>query len=146
MWISVLEKEEHERVKSLRASLNGFQSQATPTPYQINALLVSALQGQVTLLRTSRLFPELNESKIVAVSRALRHGPTAVLARELRHCWRVLGVTDSTLRILLRTAVKAVGAATRKARVQFFIDLPPIPRSQQDPKVHVAFEAEGSGQ
>lgn len=146
LWISVLEAEERERLRSLRASASAFESQAAPTAEHMNALLVAALQGQLTLFRMSRVFPQSGASKSVDVSRAALHGPTAALARRLRQCWGSLGVTDSTLKLLLRDAVTAVGIQSRMARVKLFLDLIPHLRRGVNPRTHEALAAEGSGQ
>lgn len=146
LWIRVLEAEERERLESMRASLSAFESQADPTAEHIDALLVAALQGQLTLFRMSRVFPKLGASKCVDVSRALRHGPTAALACQLRRCWGALGVTDATLKSLLREAVTAVGIQTRSARVKSFSVLIPNLQRGVDPNAHEALAAEGAGQ
>ena len=145
-WVASLEAEEQERLESLRASIDAFESEETPTHSHLNAVLVSALQGQATLLRASRVFPERAASKRVDMSRALRHGPTVMLACQLLRCWSVLGVTDSTLKNLLRQVFNAVGARSRIARGELFMDLVPHLRSGIDPKAQAAFAAEGSGQ
>ena len=145
-WVAALEAEENERLESLLASINAFEAEETPTQSRVNALLVSALQGQLTLMRMSRVFPERKATKRLDVSRALRHRLTLELASRLHRCWRSLGLTGSTVKQLLREAFTAVGAQTRTARVKLFSDLIPTQGRGIDPKAHVALEAEGSGQ
>lgn len=143
--MAALEAEEYERLESLRASINALELKETPTRYQFNAVLVSALQGQITLWRMSRVFPAPSGGKRVDISLALRHGPTLELAWRLRHCWRALGVTDGTLEVLLQQALIAVRASTRDIRAELFSEVSPHLQRGIDPKARAALEAEGSG-
>lgn len=144
-WIAVLEAEERERLESLRASSTPFRTGDKPTPLQVNALLIAALQGQLTLLRVSRVFPQLSASKCMDISRALRHEPTVALACQLHHCWRVLGVGDSTVTRLLHQAVMTVGTRTWNAREALYSDPARQPPEESGSKAHAVFAAEGSG-
>lgn len=144
--MATLEAEEHDRLLSLRASMIAFEAEGTPTRPQLNALLVSALQAQVTLMRMSRVFPNLTSSKRTDVTVALSHGPTAALARELHRVWHVFGLTDPTLRDLLRHSVFAVGELTRRSRSKLFPALIPKLRKGVDPNVLPGLAAEGPGQ
>lgn len=125
--------------------MNDFESEETPTRSQTNTLLVSALQGQVTLMKMSRVFHDPSSSRRVSPNRALRHGATAALACELRRCWRILGVTDSTLKLLLRQAITAVGSYTRDVRARLVTELMPSAGQRTDAKADAALVAEGSG-
>lgn len=145
-WIESLEAEENARRESVRAAVQAFEARQVPTRREINALLASAFGGQVTLSRASRVFPDRSAGKCSDVARAMAHGPTAALAGWLHHCWRSLGVTYSTLEVLLRQAVFTVGAETRDARRRLFLDLVPKLRRGVDPNAHAAFAAEGAGQ
>lgn len=145
MWMATLEEEERDRLDSLKASISVFETKKTPEPQQINALLVSALQAQVTLMRMSRVFPNHSLSRSTHVSSALSHEPTAALACELHHCWKTLGVSGPTLEVFLRDAVFAIGEQTRRARGKLFANLLPRKRGA-DLKAHTYLAAEGSGQ
>ena len=143
-WTSVLEAEENERLKSLRANMKALESGETLTPNQINSLLISAVQGQVTLFRMSRVFPETTANRRVNLTSAVRHGPTLELACQLHRCWRALGVTDSTLKLFLRHAFSFAGAWTLHAREELFSSVKPNVRTGVDPKAQDALAAEGS--
>ncbi|PHJ22975.1 hypothetical protein CSUI_003173, partial [Cystoisospora suis] len=143
-WIDLLEAEEIERLRSLRASMNAIGAEGVPTSSQINALVVSALQGQVTLMKMSRVFYDPALNRRMSLTRALRHSTTVALACELRRSWRILGVTDATLKLLLRHAVTALGSYTRDARARLFTDPIPSLRQGTDAKAHAALVAEGS--
>lgn len=146
LWTAVLEAEERGRLESLRARMKTLEAKESLTRYQVNALLVSAIQGQVTLLRMSRVFPERAATRLLSLSSAVRHSPTVSLAGQLYRCWRALGVTDPTLEALLRHAVSDAGNRTWKHREDLFSNLTPKLRRGVDPKAHAALEAEGSGQ
>ena len=143
MWTASLEAEERDRLESLRARINEFQTEERPTHRQINALLVSAVQAQITLMRMSRVFPKSSSTKYINLISAKSHGPTAALAFELHRCWKVLGVSEPTLKVLLRQAVTAVGKKTRSARLALFVDLKPGVRHGVDPEACMRFMAEG---
>lgn len=146
MWVKSLEAEENDRLESLNASISAFEAAKTPTTDQVNALLISAFLGQLTLMRVSRVFPDRCSGKGTNVSLGLSHAPTALLSRRLHHCWKALGVTHFTLRALLQQAVFTAGAQTRNSRTGLFMNLIPYLRRGVDPKAQVAFAAEGSGQ
>lgn len=146
LWLEVLEAEERERLRSLRANMSALAANEAPTRYHINALLVSALQAQVTLFRMSRVFPDLSFGRRLNRVRALRHEPTVLLAGQLRRCWRELGLTDATLRALLSLAVKAAGTRTASRRELLFSELVPGLRRGVDPNAQRALAAEGAGQ
>lgn len=145
-WIETLEAEEHERLESLRARTSALGAEETPAPNHIRALLTSALQAQVTLMRMSRVFPDHSSSKLIDVTSALGHGPTVALACELRRCWAVLGVTGRTLETLLQRVVLAIGRVTHKARLELFTGLIPKMRRGVDFRARTGLAAEGSGQ
>lgn len=145
LWTASLEEEENERLQSLSACINDI-SRESPTPDQLNALLVAALQGQMTLIRASRVFPDRSSSKRLNVTHALAHGPTAELARRLHHAWQVVGVSDLTLKAILQQAVFAIGTQTREARTALIAEVIPCLRRGVDPKAQAAFAAEGRGQ
>ena len=140
-----MEKEEREKLESLREGMKALESGETLTPNQINALLISAVQGQITLLRMSRVFPDPSLSRRVDLTRAVRHGPTMELASELRLHWSALGVTDFTLKCLLRRAIAFVGSYTRRDREQVFAGMKPNFRSGVEPEAKNALAAEGAG-
>lgn len=144
-WTATLEAEEHERLRSLRASMAVFEA-GPLTRFRVNELLVLALQGQVTLLRMSRVFQDRTAAKRIDLCRAVGHGPTLALAGELRRCWKALGVSDTTLKVLLRLAVVTIGTQTRETRVALFLDLRPRVMRGVDAKAGEALAAEGSGQ
>lgn len=146
LWIASLEEEEKDRLGSLLASMNALEPAENPTPHQVNALLVSAFLGQLTLMRASRVFPDRSSSKRTNVDLALAHAPTAELARRLHHCWKALGVTPTTLRTLLQQAVFTVGTQTRDVRASLCTDLLRHPRRGVDPRAQKVFTAEASGQ
>lgn len=145
-WTASLDAEETERLASLHAAMTAFDAKGTPILDRVNSLLVAAFQGQVTLMRASRVFPERCSGKCTSVTEAMAHDPTVALARRLHHCWRVLGVTRPTLKALLRQAVYVVGTDTWSARRRLFVGLQPDVRRGVDPKAHTAFVAEGSGE
>ena len=145
LWTAVLEAEENERLKPLRANMKALESGETLTPNQINGLLVSAVQAQITLLRMSRVFPEAAANRRVDVTSAVRHGPTMELASELRLHWSALGVTDSTLKLFLRRAIAFVGSYTRRDREQVFADTKTNFRYGVEPEAKNALAAEGAG-
>ncbi|PHJ22976.1 hypothetical protein CSUI_003174, partial [Cystoisospora suis] len=144
LWIKVLEEEEQKRLRSLGTSMNVFEAEVPPTWSQVNAILVAAIQGQITLLRMSRVFHERGGSKRLNLKRAALHTPTVALGRELRRCWGALGVTSSTVKALLRHAVVTIGTQTRPARVKLFLHLMPRVVRGIDPKAHEALANEGS--
>lgn len=146
MWLATLESEERDRVDSLRASIDAVAAAEMPTPDRVNALLVSALQAEVTLMRMSRVFPDAAATKRTDVAKALGHPPTAALAYELHRAWKALGVSDPTVAVLLRQVMRTVGEQTRSARVKFFVHLLPKLQRGVDPNAHKSFAAEGPGQ
>lgn len=141
-----LENEEAERLESLNARMKAFEGGDTPVSGQLDHVLASALLGQLTLLRMSRVLPTSHSAKALNVSRALAHPPTAALAAALRQCWNALGVTDSTLKTLLQKALLAVGRETWAPRERLYLhrrrQLPEAPESPQ----HEALASEASGQ
>ncbi|PHJ20707.1 hypothetical protein CSUI_005456, partial [Cystoisospora suis] len=144
LWLEVLEAEERKRLESLRVGMSAFDAGVPPTWSQVNALLVSATQGQITLMRMSRVLSDHGVSKRLSLSRVAKHTPTVALARELRRGWGALGLTRPTLQALLRQAVVTVGEQTRASRVKLFWDLMPGGASRIDPKAHKALAAEES--
>ena len=146
LWTATLELEERDRIGSLRASINALEAEEMPAPHQINALLVSALQAQATLMRMSRVFPNPSSSRLNDVTRALGHGPTVALASELGRAWKVLGMSDPALVVLLRQVICTVGEQTRRARAELFVNLIPNMRRGVDPQACTGLAAEGSGQ
>lgn len=145
-WLATLEAEERQHLESLRESIGALAKEEKPRPRQINALLVSAIQAQVALMRMSRVFPDRASTRRTDVNRALGHGPTAALARELHRGWKALGVSDPTLEVLLRQVVLTIGDRTRTARANLFVDLVPDLRKGVDPGAHRSLAAEGAGQ
>lgn len=146
LWTATLEEEEQHRRASLRAGINVLEAEEMPTPSQINALLASALQAQVTLMRMSRVFPSISSSRRTDVTNALGHGPTAALAGDLHRAWNVLGITGPTLIDLLRQVVFTVGTETQSARMDLFAAVIGSMRRGVDPKARASLAAEGSGQ
>lgn len=146
LWIATLEAEERARLSSLRASTEELKGEEVLLPRQVNALLVAALQAELTLMRMSRVFPSISSSRCTDVSSALGHGPTAVLASRLHHFWRALGVTQPTLKVLLREIALAVGEQTRMARMELFVGTVRNMRRGVDPKARSSLAAEGGGQ
>lgn len=130
----------------LSASLRQLEGEEAPTPAQINALLVAALQAQITLMRTSRVFPKRYLPKELDVTNALGHGPTAALACELYKSWKALGVTGHTLKSLLLQAVFTVTKLTEKARSKLFEAVLPKVRHGIDPRARESFLEEGRSQ
>lgn len=144
-WIGSLEAEEDKRLSSLLAAMDAFNSEQTSVLNRVNGLLVAAFQGQVTLMRSSRVFPERSSGKCTNVAHAVGHGLTAALAHRLRQSWRVLGVTDSTLKALLRQVIFTVGRDTREERRHLFTEL--VPRTLRRgiaASAHAAFAVEGA--
>lgn len=141
-----LEAEEEETLRSLSASMRAIQGEENPTAQQIDSLLVAAFQGQLTLMRASRVFPHRLSSKRVSLFYASGHHKTAELARQLHKCWRDLGVTGSALQALLQQCVFSAGTQTREIRSQLVAGLPPSRRRGIDLKAQAAFAAEGEGQ
>lgn len=144
-WIATMEAEERDRLDSLRARISEFEAGETTTPHQVNALLISALQAQITLMRMSRVFPDHSFGKLTDVTSALAHSPTAALACELYYCWKVLGVAAATLKSLLFEVLLRLGKQTRKARWKLFVDVKPNFRRGVDAKALISFIEEGSG-
>lgn len=145
MWTPTLETEERERIRSLRVAMNALQSGDRPTSDQVDELLVSALQAQATLIRSTRLFPLLNDSRRLDKARALNHIPTTELACQLYRCWRMLGVAAATQKVLLREVFMTIGTTTGKARAQLFGGLTKNWKKGVDAKAHAGFAAEGPG-
>ncbi|PHJ23959.1 hypothetical protein CSUI_002190 [Cystoisospora suis] len=146
LWVASLEEEEQERLESLNASISALQghNEKAPTSCEVNSLLVSALQGHLTLMRLSRIFPERASNKCLNLSRASSHGPTMALASVLHRGWSVLGMTDRTVAVLLQHALRTVGSSTWQRRRELYLGLLRGPRSQKSAEVHAAFVAEGS--
>lgn len=145
-WLASLEQEENERLSALVAAAHAFEVEQPPALARVNSLLIAAFQGQVTMMRASRVFHARSSGSCTDITQAMAHDPTAALAHRLYHCWRVLGVTRPTLKALLRQVVYTVGSETRRARAGFFVGLMPDLRRGIDPKAHAAFVAEGSGE
>ncbi|PHJ18803.1 hypothetical protein CSUI_007370, partial [Cystoisospora suis] len=143
-WLRILEAEERDRLESLRASMDALKTESTPTSVRVNALLVSALQAQITLMKISRVFPDHAVSRRVDPTRALRHGATVALASELRRCWDFLGVTERTLKGLLWLSLNAISRQTLPDRQELFPDIGRKPRHKEpQPKPEEALVAEG---
>ncbi|PHJ20751.1 hypothetical protein CSUI_005411 [Cystoisospora suis] len=143
-WLRILEAEERDRLESLRASMDALKTESTPTSVRVNALLASALQAQITLMKMSRVFPDHAVSRRVDPTRALRHGATVALASELRRCWEFLGVTERTLKDLLWLALNAISRRTLLDRQELFPDTGRKPRHKEpQPKPEEALVAEG---
>lgn len=146
LWISTLESEELERLSLLRSAIRSYATEERPGRRHINAVLVAALQGQSTLMRMSRVFPDGSAGRCLSVPSALRHEITLALAKELRLCWKYLGVEDSTLQHVLERSLTSIGTWTRRARSGLFVDLIPNMRRGVDPKARAALAAEGAGE
>ncbi|PHJ16816.1 hypothetical protein CSUI_009367 [Cystoisospora suis] len=116
LWLRVLEAEEMERMASLRASMKSFEAHATPTRSQASDLLRAALQGQITLMRMARIYPEPRAPTRVNLTSVAHHVLTMTLACELRRSWKLLGVSDSTLKAILR--ITAVGVHSKLTEIQ----------------------------
>lgn len=126
--------------------MKGLRAEERPRREQINALLVSVLQAQATLLRMSRVFPDLSASRRMSAVAALDHGLTVALARQLHRSWRALGVTVSTQKVILRDALLTVGKQTTTRRKELFLGVQSLVRKGIDPKAHQSLAAEGLGQ
>lgn len=142
-WIARLEAEEIERLSSVLAALNRLRANETPLLGQLKGLLVAAFQGQVTLMRASRVFPDPYSESCMNVADAMDHGPTSALASWLHQCCRPLGLTRSTLKAILRQALYTAGTDTWLARRRLYVDVGP-PREGES-KALEAFTTEGSG-
>lgn len=146
LWTEALEAEEDERLQSLEASMQALLAQERPTSEQVGRVLVSALQAQTTLIRSTRIFPLLADCNRIDKSQALKHRQTAKLACELHRCWGALGVTVTTREFILRKALLTVGTMTWKARADLSVRLDRKKRTGIDAGAHAAFVAEGTGQ
>ncbi|PHJ18995.1 hypothetical protein CSUI_007176, partial [Cystoisospora suis] len=145
LWASVLQTEERERLQSLQASMQAFEKGVAPTPRQVNALLVAALQAQFTLMRMSLVHRDALGSGRLDLTWALLHRPTVELACDLRRCWEMLGVPDSTLKPLLQEAVISIGCFTGVIREKLFggRDVKPRPQRARDREAQDPLETEG---
>lgn len=145
-WLILLEAEERQRLQSLSASLDAFGSQRQPTPAQVNDLLVSALQGQTTLMRMSRVFPAFKANRLLDAEEVLHHPLTCALAGHLRRSWTLLGVKDSAVGVLLRRLLAS--ALSRRRLV--FSQVQPLPDAHQTAgpasKARQRFAVDGPGQ
>lgn len=146
LWVATLETEERERLQSLKASMGGLEREGAPAPEQINALLVSAFEAQTTLLRMSRVFPARSDNRRLDLEKALKHRPTMELAWQLYRCWRALGVTAATQKLILRDALLAASTKTASIRSRLFVNLQKNWKRGIDRNAHAGFAAEGSGQ
>lgn len=144
--MKTLEAEERARLQALTARIDALVAEQRPTPGQIDELLVSALQAQATLGRSTRLFPLSSDSRRIDKARALAHGPTTALGGQLYRCWSALGVTAATQRVLLEKVLLSVGTETSKARAGLFPHLGVKWRKGIHAETHAAFAAEGTGQ
>lgn len=144
-WTAALEAEERQRLGPLKAHLEGLEAGRRRTPEEINAVLVSALQAEITLLRMTRVFPRACASRRMNVMDALAHGPTAELGWQLYRCWRALGVSEGTQKVILRDVFTVVGAETANYRKELFRATLATADKGTGPEVHNSLAAEGSG-
>lgn len=145
VWLTAMEAEANDKLACLTASMSALDPQK-PTSEQLNDVLSSAFQGQLTLMRMSRVFPDRRAVRRVQVSQAMAHPPTAALARRLHHCWKVLGVTEFTLKAILRKVVFTVGRQTWTVRERVYVDRARRSPQEQASQTHEVLAAEGSGQ
>ncbi|PHJ16629.1 hypothetical protein CSUI_009554 [Cystoisospora suis] len=142
VWTDILVAEEAERFESLTASMKAFDGEENPTSDRINDVLASAILGQLTLLRMSRVLPTSHSTKCLNATRALAHPPTATLAAALRQSWNALGVTDSTVKALLCKVVLVIGRETWAPRERLYLRLKR--QSSEEPPSHEALAPEAS--
>lgn len=146
-WLISVTHEENQRLKALRAAVKALESEKTPDLNQINQVLVTAFQGEITLMRASRVFHARSTGKRINLTQAMVHLPTVALAQTLHQFWRSVGVSESTLEILLRHVVHSIGAATRSTRASLVLGVDADVRwGKLDPHALEAFVAEGSGE
>lgn len=145
LWLATVEAEEQDRLRSLTAGTDALAAEKALVPHRVNALLVSALQAQFTLMKVSRVFPGPMSTKCMDVQKASGHGATASLAHGLHRAWNTLGVAGPTLEALLRRVVLTVSEQTRTARARLFIGVQPSMSRGVDPEARTSLAAEGSG-
>ncbi|PHJ16321.1 hypothetical protein CSUI_009864, partial [Cystoisospora suis] len=142
-WMEALELEESQRLQALKTTMDACEAAKYPSSGQLDALLIEVIKGQLTLMRATRVFPSSSLGRQLDKSAALTHSPTAALACRLRRCWKALGVTPLTQKVLLRTAIRVTSFRTRDVRAALFSGLTPRLRRERDPQAGAAFNAEG---